>query len=99
MKTKKGLLDAVHEEIRHLQSLADRIEASEEPDLRPLDNLPELLRQRRQDLNLSAQDTSELAGLSPNTYRAMEKGDGNPTISTLKNVGAVLNFNVWIELK
>ncbi|GGE57721.1 hypothetical protein GCM10011533_07780 [Streptosporangium jomthongense] len=99
MKTKQGLLAAVQQEIRNLQSLAERIESSEEPDLRPLSELAPVLKNRRETLRLSAQEVSDLAGLSPNTYRAMEIGNANPTIQTLQVVGKVLNFRLWIELK
>ncbi|WP_291823407.1 helix-turn-helix transcriptional regulator [Marinobacter sp.] len=99
MKTKQGLLNAVNEEIRHLQNLAERIETSDEMDLRPLSELAVVLATRRKALKLNPADVSELCGVSPNTYRAIESGKGNPTIKTLEGIGSVLNFNVWIELK
>ncbi|SNC68103.1 DNA-binding transcriptional regulator, XRE-family HTH domain [Marinobacter sp. es.048] len=99
MNTKASLVAAVNEEIERLQTLANTIEASTEPDLRPLADLADVLKARREDLDLTPNDVSELGGLSPNTYRAMEGGTGNPTIQTLKTVGQVLNFKVWIELK
>ncbi|ERS87011.1 hypothetical protein Q667_15680 [Marinobacter sp. C1S70] len=99
MKTKAGLLNALNEEIKRLQILADKIEASEEPDLRPISDLATVLRVRREGLDLSVIDVSDLAGLSPNTYRVMETGAGNPTITTLTGIGKVLNFDVWLELK
>lgn len=99
MKTKQGLLAAVTEEIRHLQALAERIEASDEPDLRPLSELAELLEIRRKALDLNPTEIGDLCGISPNTYRAIENGKGNPTIRTLEGIGSVLNFKIWIELK
>lgn len=99
MKSKASLVEAINEEIDRLKALANTIEASDEPDLRPLSDLSDVLKTRREDLDLSPQDVSELGGLSPNTYRAMEGGTGNPTIQTLQTVGQVLNFSVWIELK
>lgn len=99
MKTKQGLLEAVNKEIQHLQSLAAQIEASDEPDLRPLAELANLLEKRRKALNLNPTEVSELSGISPNTYRSIETGSGNPTIRTLEGIGSVLNFRLWIELK
>lgn len=99
MKTKQGLLEAVNEEIQHLQALAERIGASDEPDLRPLSELSELLEKRRNALDLNPTEVGELCGLAPNTYRAIEKGKSNPTIRTLQGIGSVLNFKLWIELK
>lgn len=99
MKTKQGVLEALTEEIRHLQALADRIEASDEPDLHPLSELAGLLAERRKSLDLNPSEVSELCDISPNTYRAIEGGKGNPTIRTLEGIGAVLNFRIWIELK
>ncbi|MFB2707019.1 helix-turn-helix transcriptional regulator [Marinobacter shengliensis] len=99
MKTKQALLAAVTEEVRHLQALAERIEASEEPDLRPISELAGLLEARRKALDLGAADVGELCGISPTTYRAIENGTGNPTLRTLEGIGSVLNFRIWIELK
>lgn len=99
MQTKQALLTAITEEIRHLQTLAERIEASEEPDLHPLSELAELLEARRKALDLNAADVGELCGVSPTTYRAIENGTGNPTLRTLEGIGSVLNFRIWIELK
>lgn len=98
MKTKQGLLNAVNNQIRELQALANSIEISEEPDLRPLSELADVLKTRRKQLNLSRNEVSELCGIAPNTYRALEMGEGNPTVQTLKSVSEVLNFRVWVEL-
>ncbi|MFL1454105.1 helix-turn-helix domain-containing protein [Marinobacter sp. GN3S48] len=99
MKTKRGLLEAVNEEILHLQNLAEQIEASDEPDLRPLPELANLLEARRKALSLNPTEVSDLCGISPNTYRSIASGNGNPTIRTLEGIGSVLNFKLWIELK
>ena len=99
MKTKQGLLQAVDEEIRRLQALADQIESSDEPDFRSLSELSDVMKQRREALSLSAGEVGDLCGVSANTVLAIEKGTGNPTIRTLQGVGKVLNFQLWIELK
>ncbi|MGX1201191.1 helix-turn-helix domain-containing protein [Marinobacter sp. MBR-105] len=99
MKTKQGVLSAIQKEIAALQQLAAQVEASDEPDLRPISDLQEVLTTRRESLGLSVPDISDLAGLAPNTYRGLENGTGNPTITTLTGIGKVLNFRLWIELK
>jgi|GEM_PF-1614767 DNA-binding XRE family transcriptional regulator len=98
MKTKQGLLKAVNQEIQQLRVLAASIEASDEPDLHPITELASVLEKRRQNLGLKPHEVAELCGLSANTYRAMELDKGNPTINTLKSVGQVLNYKIWIEL-
>jgi hypothetical protein len=89
MKSKQGLLDAVNEEIQRLQELAKQIESSDEPDLRPVSDLADIMKSRRDVLSLSSGEVGDL--------RAMEKG-GNPTIKSLQAVGKVLNFKLWIEV-
>lgn len=97
MKSKQGLLRAVNEEIRHLQLLANQIATSDEPDLRPLSELADIMAERRETLTLSPIEIGELSGMSATTVRAMEKG-GNPTIKSVQAVGKVLNFKIWIEV-
>jgi len=97
MKSKQGLLDAVNEEIQRLQALAKQIESSDEPDLRPVSDLADIMKSRRDSLTLSLGEVGDLSGVSGTTVRAMEKG-GNPTIKSLQAVGKVLNFKLWIEV-
>lgn len=98
METKQGILKAVNEQIRRLQGLADKIQASESPDLRTLDELPTLLATRRESLNMSPAEVAELSGLSATTYRSIERGSGNPRIKTLETVCDVLKVKLWVEL-
>lgn len=98
MKTKQGILKAVNDQIEHLQTLAQTIEASESPDLRELEELPALLAERRESLNMTPPEIAELSGLSPTTYRSIERGSGNPRIQTLQTVCNVLNVKIWVDL-
>ncbi|MDS1310396.1 helix-turn-helix transcriptional regulator [Marinobacter xiaoshiensis] len=98
MKTKQGILKAVKDQIKHLQALAHTIEASESPDLRELKELPELLATRRESLNMTPAEVAELSGVSPTTYRSIERGSGNPRIQTLQTVCDVLNVKIWVDL-
>ncbi|MCK7552821.1 helix-turn-helix domain-containing protein [Marinobacter goseongensis] len=99
MKSKQGLLKALRAQIAQLEALEDQIENSEEPDLRPVQDLGEIVETRREALSLSAEDVAELCGASATTIRAIEKGTGNPTLKTLTGIGNVLNLKLWIELK
>lgn len=98
MKTKQGILEALDEHIGRLQGLADKIQASDEPDLRTIEDLSVLLVARRESLNMSPAEVAELCGLSPTTYRSIERGSGNPRINTLQAVCDVLNVKIWVGL-
>ncbi|WP_165857223.1 helix-turn-helix domain-containing protein [Marinobacter sp. JSM 1782161] len=98
VRTKSTVITALKDQIASMQKLVDDLEHSTTPDLRQIGHLPELLRERREQLKLSPVETAELAGLSPNTYRTLERADGNPRLETLESVGQVLNFRLWIEM-
>jgi DNA-binding XRE family transcriptional regulator len=98
VETKRGILEALNEEISRLQGLVDKIQASEDPDFRPIDELSTLLVARRESLNMSPAEVAELCGLSPTTYRSIERGSGNPRINTLRTVCDVLNVKLWVDL-
>ncbi|MEQ5837162.1 helix-turn-helix transcriptional regulator [Marinobacter sp. NFXS9] len=98
VRTKATIVAALKHQITSLQTLVDDLEHSTTPDLREIRHLPDLLQERREQLSLSPVETAELAGLSPNTYRALERADGNPRLETLESVGRVLNFKLWIEM-
>ncbi|MBK1887796.1 helix-turn-helix transcriptional regulator [Marinobacter sp. DY40_1A1] len=97
MKTKQGILKAVNDQIKQLQALAHTIEASESPDLRELEELPALLAERRELLNMTPAEVADLCGLSPTTYRSIERGSGNPRIQTLQTVCDALNVKIWVD--
>lgn len=98
VRTKESVINALHNQITALQKLVNDLEHSTTPDLREIHQLPALLQERRDQLNLGAVEVAELAGLSPNTYRALERGEGNPRLDTLESIGDVLNIKIWIEM-
>ena len=98
METRRGILEALNVQISHLQGLADKIQASDDPDFRPIEELSTLLVARRESLNMSPAEVAELCGLSPTTYRSIERGSGNPRINTLRTVCDVLNVKLWVDL-
>lgn len=97
-RTKAAVVSALKAQAKSLSDLAHRLEESSAIDLQEVSDLPQLLKQRRDQLNLGAPEVAELAGISPNTYRALEKPEANPRLETLERVGEVMNFKVWIEL-
>lgn len=98
IRTKSSVINALHNQINSLQKLVNDLEHATTPDLREIRYLPNLLQERRNQLELGSVEVAELAGLSPNTYRALERGAGNPRLDTLESIGEVLNFKIWIEM-
>lgn len=94
----KTLVQDLREEIAKLTSLADQLQKIDETrTLTPLDELPAALRQRRGILNVGQEEAALVCDVSMNTYRAVEREDGNPTLATLKAVGKGMNFRLWAE--
>ena len=98
VRTRATVIKALYDQIASLEALAKSLEESTVPDLREVRDLPELLQQRRAQLDLGATEVSELGDVSPNTYRALERPNSNPRLETLESVGKVLNFKIWIEM-
>ena len=58
-----------------------------------------LVRERRKQLGVNQQTLSELAGVGINTLLAIERGEGNPQLSTLLAVLDTLGLQFEIKLK
>lgn len=60
-------------------------------------NLKEVMKKRRTILGLSQTDLAEMSGVSIATIKDIERGNGNPSLST---IGKILNIlGVEIEYK
>ena len=57
------------------------------------------IRERRKKLGVSQQTLSELAGVGINTLLAIERGEGNPQLSTLMAILDTLGLQIDIHLK
>ena len=57
------------------------------------------IRDRRKQLGVNQQTLSELAGVGINTLLAVERGDGNPQLSTLIAILDTLGLQLDIHLK
>lgn len=63
------------------------------------EEIGKILKARRKTLNLNQQELSELAGIGINTLVAIERGDGNPKISTMMAIADTLGLEFKIGLK
>ena len=58
-----------------------------------------IIRDRRKQLGVNQQTLSELAGVGINTLLAIERGEGNPQLSTMLAVLDTLGLQFDINLK
>ena len=58
-----------------------------------------VIKQRRQHLRVKQQDLADLANVGINTLVAIERGQGNPQLSTLLAVLDTLGLQININLK
>ena len=96
-QTKQSIKQAVDQQIEALVELSQRIERSNLPNLTALDELPDILKARRSTMGISVTDLADLASISANTYRAMERQGANPSLQSLVAVCEVLNLKLWVE--
>lgn len=58
-----------------------------------------VIKERRQSLNITQLELSELAGIGINTLVAIERGQGNPKLETLLLVADTLGLLIEVKLK
>lgn len=61
--------------------------------------LEEVMRLRRKILNLSQQDLAEIAGISLATIKDIERGKGNPSLSTVSKILDVLGVEIEYRIR
>ena len=64
-----------------------------------MDNLGIQIKLRRKALKLNQQELANLANLSINTIVAIEKGTGNPRLSTILTICDILGLQLSSQLK
>lgn len=64
-----------------------------------LKSIGNTIKERRKSLNVNQQTLSELAGVAINTLVAIERGEGNPKITTLLTILDTLGLQFDINLK
>ena len=94
---KQPLLSALGSQIRSLQGLALEIEQAEIPDMVSINDLAQVIRQRRESLGLSRSQAAALTGVSATTWSALERSTGNPRLETLREAARTLNLRLWVD--
>lgn len=64
-----------------------------------LNEIGDLIKRRRESLNLRQEDLSELSEVSGKTIHLIEQGSGNPSFETLKKVADVLGLELILIIK
>ncbi|MDZ4795128.1 MAG: helix-turn-helix domain-containing protein [Bacteroidota bacterium] len=59
----------------------------------------DLIKKKRDSLNLRQEDLSELSKLGTKTIHLIEQGSGNPSFETLKKVADVLGLEIIVKTK
>jgi len=58
-----------------------------------------IIKERRKSLGVNQQTLSDLAGVGLNTLVAIERGEGNPQLSTLLTILDTLGLQMVVNLK
>lgn len=61
--------------------------------------IEEAIKQRRSRLNITQNDLAEFADVGVSTIKDLERGKGNPSVSTLQKILEVLGLEMRIEVK
>jgi len=59
----------------------------------------ELIKKRREFLNLRQEDLSELSKVTIKTIHLIEQGNGNPSFETMKKLSDVLGLEILLQVK
>jgi transcriptional regulator with XRE-family HTH domain len=57
------------------------------------------IRERRKDLNVNQRTVADLSGVAVNTLLAVERGEGNPQLSSLLSILDTLGLQIDITVK
>lgn len=64
-----------------------------------LQELGDLIKRRRESLDLRQEDLAELSKVANKTIHLIEHGSGNPSFETLKKVADVLGLELELKIK
>jgi transcriptional regulator with XRE-family HTH domain len=59
----------------------------------------DIIKDRRALLNITQQDLSDISGVSLRTIKAIEKGNGNPSIDTLRKIADALGLELIMKVR
>ena len=62
-------------------------------------NVIQRLKERREELGVTQEQLSELAGVALRTVKELDSGKGNPTVSTLMKLADVLGMELKLEVR
>lgn len=63
------------------------------------DNIGKIIKKRRQELGINQQILSDLSSVGINTIVATERGNGNPSLSTLQKILDTLGLELDVRVK
>ncbi|MGB3342487.1 MAG: helix-turn-helix transcriptional regulator [Aequorivita sp.] len=58
-----------------------------------------IIKARREMLNVTQEQLSDLSGVGLRTLKQFESGKGNPTLETLQKIGDVLGLKLTFQVK
>lgn len=64
-----------------------------------LKEMGELIKKKRESLDLRQEDLAELSNVANKTLHLIEQGSGNPSFETLKKVADVLGLELELKIK
>lgn len=64
-----------------------------------LDRLIRLIKERRQQMQVSQEMLSEISGVALRTVKQFESGKGNPTLKTLMKLADALGLEITLQVK
>ncbi|MGB0977634.1 MAG: helix-turn-helix domain-containing protein [Prolixibacteraceae bacterium] len=63
------------------------------------DSIISLIKERRQQMNVSQEMLSDISGVALRTIKLFEVGKGNPTLSTLMKITDALGLEIVLQAK
>ena len=64
-----------------------------------IEKIGEIIKSRRQFLNLRQEDLAEMSGIATKTIHLIESGSGNPSVETLEKLATVLGMELILQIK
>ena len=61
--------------------------------------LIEIIKNRRDDLNINQEELAQLSGVGLRTIKQFESGKGNPTLSTISQIAEILGLELGLTVK
>ena len=59
----------------------------------------QLISKRREFLQLRQEDLSEMSGVAIKTIHLIEKGSGNPSLTTIEKIATILGLELMLQIR